>query len=513
MSRRRVIVVGAGMGGLTSALLLAARGLDVTVIEKANTPGGKMRQVDINGTLVDAGPTVFTMRWVLEQIFQNVGASLANTLKLTPLDVLARHAWDGEKHLDLFADLERSADAIGDFSGAAEAERFRAFCAEAKRVYTTLEAPYIRGTKPTPLGLGLALGPKGLGVLARLGPFATLAKRLAHHFHDPRLRQLFARYATYCGSSPYQSPATLMLVAQVEMDGVWAVEGGMAAVAAALASLATQRGARFRYGENCTRILTTDGIVSGVKLAGGEELAADAVIFNGDVNALAAGLLGNDARHSVDAVHERQRSLSAMTWCIHARTSGFPMVRHNVFFADDYASEFRDIFKHARLPRQATVYVCAQDRDDAGRLADGARERLLLIVNAPATGDRDMFTQAEIDECERTSFQLLRRCGLTIDRQPHNTVVTTPNTWNQLFPATGGALYGRASHGWMSAFARPHSQSRLPGLYLAGGSAHPGPGVPMAALSGQLAAETLMARLASTRQFHPTAISGGMSTP
>jgi 1-hydroxycarotenoid 3,4-desaturase len=517
MRSRRVIVIGAGIGGLVSALLLAARGLDVIVLERAATPGGKMRRVAVDGALVDSGPTVFTMRWILEQIFQAAGTSLANEVKLSPLDMLARHAWRKNERLDLFADVARSTDAIGQFAGASEAKRFVRFCAEARRVYQTLEGPYIRSAKPTLASLPLRLGTSGLGVLASLGPFATMWRRLSRHFHDYRLQQLFARYATYCGSSPFAAPATLMLVAQVEMDGVWSVDGGMHAVANAAASLAERRGASLRYNQHCAEILVTNGHASGVRLASGEEVHADFVVFNGDVNALASGMLGDAARSAVRAVPLRKRSLSAITWSINARTSGFPLERHNVFFANDYANEFRDIFKHHRLPENATVYVCAQDRGGTSEISRSTAERLLCLVNAPAIGDvRPLsrhLSQAEIDRCERTSFHLLHQCGLTIDRQPHNTVLTTPRDWNNLFPATGGALYGAASHGWMSAFSRPSSTSKLPGLYLAGGSAHPGPGVPMAAMSGQLAAATLMAHLDSTRQFHPVATSGGMSMP
>jgi 1-hydroxycarotenoid 3,4-desaturase len=140
-------------------------------------------------------------------------------------------------------------------------------------------------------------------------------------------------------------------------------------------------------------------------------------------------------------------------------------------------------------------------------------ERLLCLVNAPALGDSDTITPEAIDQCEQASFQWLQRCGLQVSLQARNHVRTTPAQFHQLFPATGGALYGQATHGWMSAFARSNSASRIPGLFLAGGSVHPGPGVPMAALSGQLAAEAVMARRASTKRFHPVPISGGMSTP
>ena len=508
----RVVVVGAGVAGLVSALMLACRGLQVTLVERAETPGGKMRQVLVDGAAVDSGPTVFTMRWVFEQIFEAAGSSLTEQLRLQPLGVLARHAWGADTRLDLFADAGRSTEAIGEFSGPQEARRFVQFCAQAKRVYDALEGPYIRSERPTLMSMARDLGPSGLGVLGGLGPFASLWQSLSRHFHDPRLQQLFGRYATYCGSSPFAAPATLMLVAQVELDGVWSVNGGMHVVAQALATLAQQRGVKLRYGVACSEIETAQGRASGVRLANGERLAADAVVFNGDVGALAQGLLGLGPLRAAAPVEVAQRSLSAVTWSMHARASGFPLVRHNVFFDHDYRSEFDDIFSKRRLPEQGTVYLCAQDRDDHG-LAQPGPERMLALVNAPADGDSPAFDESRIQACEHRSLALLRHCGLTLQAQPHQVMRSTPQDFGRLYPGTGGALYGRATHGWMSAFARPSAQSKVPGLYLAGGSVHPGPGVPMAAMSGRLAAATLMAHLDSTSRSRRVLISGGMSMP
>jgi 1-hydroxycarotenoid 3,4-desaturase len=353
-------------------------------------------------------------------------------------------------------------------------------------------------------------------------------RTLARHFRDPRLQQLFGRYATYCGASPWAAPATLMLVAQVEMDGVWKVDGGMHAVACKLAELAQRRGARLRYGLHADEILVRDGRACGVRVrpadaldGATETIAADSVVFNGDAGALPLGLLGEAARRAAPAVTPNERSLSAVTWSLSARTHGQPLAQHNVFFHHDYASEFADIFGRQRLPRQGTVYVCAQDRNDDSRLRDGlVAERLLCLVNAPAVGDAatDALDAAEIDSCEHNSFALLQRCGLTVERHPRSTVITTPRDFHRLFPATGGALYGRGfsdrlTRGWMTLFKRAAAHSGLPGLYLAGGSVHPGPGVPMAAMSGQLAAATLLAHLDSTSRSHRVVISGGMSTP
>ena len=509
----RVVVVGAGIGGLVSALELAHQGLQVTVVEAANTPGGKMRQVLVDGAAIDSGPTVFTMRWIFDQWLGGMGTSLSQLVEIEPLHVLARHAWRGtDGHLDLFSDTKRSADAISKFSNPQEGRRFLDFCTQTRALYRTLEGPYIRSERPTLSSMMRDLGPRGLGVLMGLGPFATLWSSLGKHFHDPRLQQLFARYATYCGASPWSAPATLMLVAQVELDGVWSVKGGMHSVAVALAELAASKGVQFQYGVACKEIDVQGEKACGVLLSNGEHIAADSVVFNGDASALSSGLLGHKCLGAVPHTNADKRSLSALTWSINTPVSGFALVRHNVFFDNDYASEFDDIFQGRRLPNHGTVYVCAQDRDDAG-IATGKAERLLCLVNAPPTGDTHPFDATETHACETRSLALMRQCGLILQPLAHQSVLTTPHTFNRLFPGTGGALYGTATHGWMAAFHRPASRSKLAGLYLAGGSVHPGPGVPMAAMSGRLAAATLMANLVSTNRSRRVVISGGMSTP
>jgi 1-hydroxycarotenoid 3,4-desaturase len=511
----RVVVVGAGVGGLVSALLLASRGLAVTLVDGAAEPGGKMRAVQVDGAPIDAGPTVFTMRWVFDELLAQVGASLDELVKLTPLSVLARHAWrDHAPRLDLHAELEQAADAIARFASPAEARRYLQFCAESRRVYQTLEGPCIRSPRPSLLRMASALGPAGLSTLAGLGPMASLWRTLGRHFHDARLRQLFARYATYCGASPWAAPATLMLVAHVEQAGVWSIAGGMSRLAQRLAELAVQRGVQLRLNTAVERISVAQGRASGVLLAGGERIEADAVVFNGDANALALGLLGPQVASSTRRpLRAAQRSLSAVTWAIHARSEGFPLARHNVFFDHDYASEFSDVFKRRRLPQRGTVYLCAQDRTHDDERAPAGRERLLALVNAPADGDTHPFDASETDPCEHRSLALLQHCGLRLHITQTNQVLRrTPADFNRLYPGSGGALYGPATHGWMAVFQRSGASTALPGLYLAGGSVHPGPGVPMAAMSGRLAAATLLAHLDSTSRSRRVPTCGGTST-
>ncbi len=495
---KRVVVVGAGVGGLVTALLLAARGVGVLVVERAQRPGGKMREAMVDGEGIDAGPTVLTMRWVFEEIFDAVGGTLADEVRLRPLTILARHAWSSGPRLDLFADMARSADAIGEFAGAGEARRFRAFCAHAKRVYEALERPFLRSPRGSVLSLVRRSGLTGLPHLMSISPFTTLHRSLCGHFRDARLRQLFARYATYCGSSPYEAPATLMLVAHVEQEGVWSVEGGMQRLAEVLACKAADHGASIRYGETVEEVIVDRARATGVRLASGERIDARAVVVNADAQAVARELFGSAAAGAVTRTPDDARSLSAVTWAMRARAEGVPLTRHNVFFSDDYRGEFDDIFVRGTLPRTPTVYVCAQDRLDDEPGTGSGDDRLLCLVNAPANGDRAPLEQREIEACEKQARATLSRCSLSLLTRPESVVTTTPAEFARMFPGTGGALYGRATHGWQASFARPGARTRIPRLYLAGGSTHPGPGVPMAALSGRLAAASVLEDLAST---------------
>ncbi len=504
----RVIVVGAGIGGLAAALDLARQGHDVTVLERAAAPSGKMRQLVVDGAAIDAGPTVLTMRWVFDELFADAGTSLDAHVTLAPAEILARHAWGPDERLDLFADLERSVAAIEAFAGKREAEGYRAFARRAQEMFETLDGRFIRAQRPRLDQLVASYGLTGLGGLRKISPFNILWSALGEHFSDPRLRQLFGRYATYCGSSPFLAPATLMLVAHVERAGVWYPQGGMHVLAQAVAGLAAAKGVTFRYATEVTRIETAGGAVSGVQLGTGERLAADAIVFNGDVAALTSGLLGKDLAKAGPSAPRAARSLSAVTFAMRATTRGFPLVRHNVFFSRGYEAEFAAIFDRDRIPDEPTVYICAQDRGDDDS-PPGGPERLLCLVNAPASGDARAFSPEEISRCESSMRSVFGRSGLTIESLASE--VTHPGGFETLFPATGGALYGPASHGWQASFRRGAARSKVAGLYLAGGSVHPGPGVPMAALSGRLAAAALLQDRASTSRSRRTAMPGGTS--
>jgi 1-hydroxycarotenoid 3,4-desaturase len=472
-----IVVVGAGVGGLAAAIELAKHGVVVTLVDRAPRIGGKLRAVELRGQRLDAGPTVLTLTEVLEAIFDGTGVPLDRAVRLRRSEMLARHVFADGAVLDLFADLERSAAAIARFAGPEQAEGYLAFSRFAERIYETVRDVFLLADRPG-LGSVLRRGPAALWRLARIDPRRSLASALGTFFSDPRLVQLFGRYATYVGSSPFAAPATLAVIAHVERLGVWSVEGGLHTLAEALGERARALGVRVQCGVEVEAVEVRSRRVRGVRLKGGERLAAGAVVLNVDVGALASGLLGDDLRREAPV---GTRSMSAVTWHVVGRCRGLPLVRHNVLFSGDYRREFAEIFDRHALPSDPTLYICAQDRDDIGPPGQD-HERLLILANAPAGPVR----QPDIEALSARMRGRLESAGLAITDS--SWTLTTPRDFARLFPGSEGALYGAAQHHWTSFFSRPGARTRVRGLYLAGGGTHPGPGVPMAAQSGRLAA-------------------------
>lgn len=595
--RRRVVVIGAGIGGLAAALRLAHAGCEVTVLEARAAPGGKIRTLPSAAGPVDAGPTVLTLRGVFDRLFSDVGSALEDHVTLLPLATLARHYWEDGATLDLMADPEASAANVAAAFGPRAEGEFRAFSARAARLFDAFDAPMMQAAAPTQAALAAAVLRRP-ALLRDMAPHRSLAGLLRSSFGDPRLRQLFGRYATYVGGSPYASPALLALVWQAEARGVWAVAGGMHRLAEAVAALAQARGAVLRYGCAARRIVQQGGRVTAVETAT-ERLPAEAVVFNGDPRALAGGLLGEGTRRAVAPDAVAPRSLSAYVHAFAAQVSGPALSHHTVFFGADPRAEF-DALARGERPVGATLYICAQDRAAAAR-QDGAAaalqeppgpaERFEIILNGPplppetrpegrkaglsraATPLRDEDATKDRLQCQTEIFQRLATFGLRFDpigsrpaaepgadrrptKGPPGTAapaqapalargaargpvraggppppvpslpptgvptpplpgpetLTTPAEFATLFPGSLGSLYGRSPQGLTAGLKRPQARTPVAGLYLAGGGAHPGAGVPMAALSAAHAAEAILSDLASRSTSPRTATPGGMST-
>jgi 1-hydroxycarotenoid 3,4-desaturase len=500
------VIVGAGVGGLATAARLAHAGLSVTVIERHAHLGGKMRALPSDAGPVAAGPTVLTMRHVFDALFEACGERLDDHLTLIRQPLLARHFWPDGSRLDLYDDADRSAEAIADFAGPRAAAQFRAFDARARALFDGFDAPMMQAAVPRPLDLARHVMAHP-GLLRHMAPHQSLAALLRHSFDDPRLAQLFGRYATYVGGMPAGVPALLSLIWRAESAGVWAVAGGMHRLAAALADLARRQGAVIETGTHVARINAPGGTVTGVTLEDGRHLPCSRVVFNGDPRALATGALGPDCAQVAPATRTAPRSLSAEVWAFAARANGPDLAHHNVFFRADPAPEFAALARGETAP-DPTLYVCAMDRGMG--TAPPAPERFEIIANAPPLPADTAPTKES--PCPTRIFATLDRFGLRFTPEPKTQSLTTPQGFARLFTASLGALYGQSPHGTMAAFQRPTARTGVTGLYLAGGGAHPGAGVPMAALSARHAAEAILSDRISTSPCRPTAMPGGIST-
>ena len=431
---------------------------------------------------------------MFENLFAAAGANLYERLNISPVDILARHFWPDGSQLDLFADLDKSIEAITQFAGTKEAEAFINFHQYAEDIYNSVSDVFIHAPKPSPLKMirqmGLSIVPK----LIKADIHHAMWTSISRYFKDERLRQLFGRYATYTGNNPFITPATFNLIASVEQNGVWHVEGGISALAEALKQLLVDLGGEVRTRCEVVKIISNQHGIEGVKLSSGETILTEQVIFNGDIQALTNGTLISDKIPITKPYPKSERSLSAMTLCTVAHMSSAPLIHHNVWFSRDYQQEFNEI-ESGHLPIDPTIYLCAQDRFDhfqtPPHLLDvSPPERLFVLVNAPARADYSPLDSEEIAQCQATIHQVLQTLNVNTSNMPHHWM--TPREWHHKFPYSGGAIYGQANKRWDSSLKRMGTRTVIKGLYLVGGSVHPGAGVPMTAISGRIAAKQLI---------------------
>ena len=483
-----VAVIGGGIGGLSAAIHLAAAGRKVVLFEQNETLGGKMAQVSAQGFRWDAGPSVITMRPVFEELFAAAGRRLEDYLTLQPVEPLTRYFYRDGTVLDASRDLARMAEQIARLD-ARDVEGYRDFLTWAARLYRITSPTFIYNEPPSPRSFARS-NPFNL---LRIAPWQTLDQAVSKRVRSPHLRKLLNRFATYVGANPFAAPATLGVIAHVELaGGVWYPQGGVYRIAQALEQLARELRVEIHTGTPVEKVTVENGRATGVLLADGTRVPAAAVIANVDV-ATAYHRLLPDA----PALRKRRAELAALE----PSCSGFIMLlgvegrdarlaHHNIFFADDYQREFDDIFGAGRPPADPTIYVSITAKSDPAHAPPGC-ENWFVLVNAPAASAAPgaFDWAAEAPAYRERVLATLARAGSDVRGRIRTEMTFTPHDIEQMTGAWRGALYGISSNAAMNAFRRPHNRCPdVNGLYFAGGSAHPGGGVPLVALSGKVAA-------------------------
>jgi phytoene desaturase len=489
----RVVVVGAGLGGLAAAARLATGGHAVTVLEQAPQVGGKLGWFARDGHGFDTGPSLLTLPQVFEELFAATGAPLSDVLDLQRLDPAVTYRFpDGTTTAvpGRLGDIAARLDAdLGEGSGA----QWSALLHRAEAMWRATEQPFLRS--PLAGAATLARLARRAGDLRTIAPGRTLRGLGRHYLDDPRLRMLLDRYATYSGSDPRRAPAALLTVPWVEQAfGSWYVRGGLRRLPEAVADRATERGAVIRTGAAVTEVLVEGGRAAGVRLADGERVPADVVVCNADAAALYGRLLRAEAPVGRARATLRRATPSSsgvvLLLALRGRTAG--LAHHTVLFPADYDAEFDALFggRGRRGPvADPTVYVSAPD-DPATRPDDGS-ESWFVLVNAPRHEPDDGVGWTAPGLADATADRVLATMaarGLDVRDRVRWRVVRTPADLERETASPGGSIYGTSSNGARAAFLRPANASPVPGLFLVGGSAHPGGGLPLVTLSAEIVA-------------------------
>ncbi|HNC96630.1 MAG TPA: phytoene desaturase family protein, partial [Myxococcota bacterium] len=468
-----VVVIGAGIGGLCAAVVLAARGLAVELMEAGAEPGGKAGVVVLEGVEVDTGPSVLTLPDAFAGVFHDAGALLEEEVQLRALSPAFDYRWPDGSRLLIHHHLEQSCASVREQLGPAAEEDLRRFLARAREIWAISRRRFIERPLPT---IGEMFSVQALMELFRIAPLRTMRGLIHAEVRDPKLRMVLERYATYNGSDVRVAPAALACIAEVELGlGGYGVQGGIASLVRALVRVGERLGVRYHYDRPIRRIDTSGGRITGVQWEGGS-LPCDTIVANADVSRVFGELL--------PAAPQRPPSMSGWTGVYRARRQA--RVGHTILFPANYEAEFADIFDRHRSPMEPTVYLCAQEPCH-GRVGWAEEEPLFVMANAPAVGEGP----EEGEELRERVHERLLQAGL-LDSGDRLLWHRRPRELEARFGGRG-AIYGASSNNPFAAFLRPANRvTAYRGLYLASGSAHPGGGLPLCAWSGRLAAAAVL---------------------
>lgn len=488
LSKKQIAIIGSGLGGLTAAIRLAHQGFKVQLFEKNETLGGKMNQWITDGFRFDTGPSLLTMPFVIDELFQFVGENRSDYLEFVPIDPICRYFWEDGRTLEATADTLRMISEIRKFS-AADADRYEKFLAYTKRIYDITADVFLF----TPIHeINKLVNWQTFLKLFRvpqIDPFRTVHQGVSRFFTHPKLVQLFDRYATYNGSNPYQAPATLNIIPYVEYGlGCYYIQGGMYRLVDALKNLAEKFGVKIHRGVKVEKILHQHHRIQGIQVKG-ERVPADVVISNADV-VVAFNELITGFPEKQEKLNRLEPSLSGVVFLWGIEGQPPQLAQHNIIFASDYELEFEQIFAEKKAPDDPTVYIAITSKLDLDH-APAESENWFVLINVPYLNENQNW-DVEIVRLKKVILEKLNKIGIDISDKIKLEKIITPQDFYDQYRSNRGSIYGISSNDRMTAFRRPANRSReIEGLYFTGGSTHPGGGVPLAMLSGKMCAELI----------------------
>jgi len=484
MRGKKVVIIGGGLGGLAAGIRLASRGCQVTICEQSGRFGGKMNSWEISGYRFDTGPSLITMPWIFAEVFEVAGSRMGDYLEMVSMNPLSQYTFDDGYTLTYTSDLPDLLNTIRNIE-LQDVDGFLRIMRLGARIYELSKSTFMSSPPMTPPRIVDVLALQNIPLRNAWGNYN---KVVTSHFKSPYLRQLFNRYPTYVGSSPYHCPATLLIIPYIEFAfNGWYPLGGLYRIVESFLDLARNLGVTLLTNANVELIEHRNKIVHGVRLVDGMRLPADIVVANCEAQD-AKGMLGN---RTSGRLKESDRSMSGLVFLVGVKRS-LPQLRHHqIYFSADYRKEFDELFHDHHFPTDPTVYVNCPSRNDRS-VVPGEGESLFIMANAPANDD-DVWDKPMIMEARKRVFDRLYRSGFPqIDDNIEVQDVWTPKRIASGYLMPGGAIYGTHSHGWRNAFFRPPNKDRnYRGLYYVGGSTHPGGGTPTVLLSAKITAELI----------------------
>lgn len=496
MSQDKVGVIGGGLAGLSAACTLAARGYKVVLFEKNPWLGGKAAVLEEKGFRFDMGPTILTLPSVLKRVFAEAGREMDQHLDLVCLDPQWRTFYDDGSVLDLRQSVDEMNGVLKEFShNEGDAEGYRKFIVLAETLHQISRKYFFWrpvGTVWDIIDPSQMMNLGSLKQFIQMRPNQTVSNTVRSFIKDERVAQMLDHFVQYVGSSPEAAPAVLCGIAHMQTEeGVWYPMGGTRAVPVALAKLAEELGVEFRTGVRVQRILHEKGKVTGVQ-ADGEKVPLGAVVSNMDSVRTFRELLGGNLAKSFDGRRGYEPACSGVVLYLGLDKRYEQLAHHDFVFSRDAEEEFDYIYNKGEPAPDPTCYLAAPSITEPEVAPEGC-EALYVLVHTPYLRDHHDWEKM-LPDYRRAILDKLARTADMKDLEDHIVVESTltPQDIHDRYAVLNGAIYGLASHGKVhGAFKPGNRRGEVEGLYLAGGAAHPGPGMPMVTMSGWIAADAL----------------------
>lgn len=478
----KAVVIGSGIGGIAAAIRLAVKGYDVTVLEAHDTPGGKLNELRMNGYRFDMGPSLFTLPEEVDALFTIAGEQVKDHFAYAPLEVITRYFYPDGSTITAWQDVSRLAQEIEEKT-ADDAQTFKAFLEYSKQIYELTKDTFLFRSLHKVSTFTTPEVRKALSQIHKLDLWRTMHQANAAHFKDPRLVQLFDRYATYNGSNPYQAPATLNVIPHLEHQiGAFFPAKGMYDITRSLVALAERQGVTFKYQSPATKVIQERGRVKGVMVKD-RMMPASVVVSDVDITHFYRHLLPEIKVPGRYFNQPRSSSALIFYWGMD-RT--FPELDlHNIFFTRDYHREFEAIFTEKGFNADPTIYVFISSKqipDDAPK----GGENWFVMINMPHNTGQD-WDQLIAQERRVVQQKLSARLKVPIAKHITCEHILDPRGIEQRTGSHLGALYGNSSNSRFAAFLRhPNFSRKVKGLYFTGGSVHPGGGIPLCLASARI---------------------------